>query len=389
MLSTMIKASSSVPPFDGFFVPIILSNATNSFVFLIGTDGGILGRIQLPARFTEGVVNYQRYNDQLYVLIGGSSSIYRCNLNTLTASTISSGSENFGSYWVRFNQSTLLQVRTAADEYKVLNMSTGSITTTAYDSTTTAVSGGRGAVSFYDKTSSGLSNFGSRVYWQGTKDSGSPFNGETNTATVSSGALNTRSIVLNSSPSNYSRGWSAIGNSSTAMLGSVFGGPWKVSSTSASASAWTLSNAFISYDGNTYSWQKEQESPCVPRCLTSGLQMYDSFTYYDSGLGGSRYIIGKFDFSASTNTQSATRVLSLPFGGSTSSISCTITQINDSGHIAILYQDATANNNTIVLNIVNGTTVTSTTSINVTSTYSTVRTNFVNASVSELEFHQA
>lgn len=388
MLSSIVKASSTALPFPRFFVPIVLSNATNSFVFLIGTDGEIKGRIQLPARFTGGVVNYQRYNDQLYVLIGHSSWIYRCNLNTLTASTIYPGSTNFSSYWVRLNESTLLQVGTSANQYKVLDMSTGSITTTTYTSTTVATSGGRGAVSFYNKTSSGLSDFGSRVYWQGTKVLDSPYNGETNTATVSSGALNTRSIVLATSPSNYSRGWSANGNASTAMLGSNFGGPWKVSESSSSASAWTLSTTSISYDGNTYNWQKEQEGPYVPRCLTTALQMYDGFTYYDSALGGYRFIIGKFNFSASSNTQSATRVLSLPYGGY-SSISCTITQINDSGHVAILCQDTTVNNNTIVLNIVDGTTVTSTTAIDVTSTYSTVRTNFVNASVSELEFHQA
>lgn len=370
-------------------IPIITSNSAASFLCLIGTSGALLGVIKFPSAVDEvDQVTYQRYQDQLYVMPNGAgfnTTIYRFNLSNFTVSSFSTSNSTRVSrtFWTRISATECLQVDTLNSAYNVLDLSTGTVSTTSpYTGATapTEFATSQGMTSFYDRTSSGLTNFGSRVYWAAGNTGPPTYQGEINVASLTGTSLGSRTILL-SSAGNYSRTWGAVGTNATALLANEFMGFRKVLGGSNSETQWTLASDTVTSGGKTYQTFSEWN---FPTCLNSSLRMYTGFRYNPPG-GGAEFALGTFDFSASSGTQTPVFMFALPVVASTSDpVSSTIVQIEGSGEVAALYQDPTVSTNTLKLSIISGSTINSTTTITLPVLYSSQTTYRTSTASSEL-----
>jgi hypothetical protein len=367
-------------------IPVVTIAGSTTYLILISRSGSVLARIAFPSSISNGAVTYHRYGQFLYVIPSGALSIFKFDLSSLTASTISAPYDHRATSWVRYSATQLIRVGIPDSTYKVLDMTTGNITSTSYTAaSTTGWTGSVGITGFYDKTVGGLTNFGNRLYWEGA--TGVSFNGEVNVASISGGALGTRTALV-TNISNYSRSWGAIGNSSTAMVTNSWG-MYKVSNASNSAALWNLASNNITYNSNSYGQNNDGQSPLTASCLTSNLRMYQSFGWYNNSTSTYQFVLGTYDFSQNTGTQTPTFVLAFPVKtGNYSLQTTTCVQVSSDGKVAVLYQDPSSNY-IFKLATISGSTVISTVTVDVGSAYSSGVYEFCSTPISELGIYDA
>ena len=367
-------------------IPVVTLAGSTGYLILISRTGSILARIAFPGTISSGPVTYHRYAQFLYVIIGGVSGIFKFNLISLTVSTISFGFDPRATPWVRYSATQLIRIGITESAYNVLDLTTGNISTTSYTAaSTTGWTGSVGITGFYDKTVNGLTNFGNRLYWEGA--TGVSFNGEVNVASISGGALGTRTALV-TNIGNYSISLGAIGNSSTAMVTNNWG-MYKVSNASNSATVWNLANSSITYNSNSYGQNNDGNSPLTANYLTSNLRMYQSFGWYNNATSTYQFVLGTYDFSQNTGTQTPTFVLAFPIKtGGYSLQTTTCVQVSADGKVAVLYQDP-SNNYTFKLATISGSTVLSTVTVDVGSAYSGGVYEFCSTPISELGIYDA
>ena len=366
MLSAALTTAGNISPPVGYALPIITNTSTLSYLCLVALDGTFIKAISLGVKIFGRNISYQRYGQFFYLFstsASGNNRIDKVNVRSGTVSTISTFIPCEFTFWGRISPTLAMNVGTTASTYNVMDLTTGTITTTTgyTAATTTSGAGSNAFVSFYTRGDTTVSDFQERVFWASPQSFSGSFPSEVNTALFSSGTLAPRTIVLSNGP-NLSRQWGAVGDTATAAVVLFDSNIYKVDRAAATAAQWILSSTGISYGGATY-FPTGIVSPRASALLTSNLRFY--WQQVSSATSPYKWIITSFDFTASSNTQTPVRVFDLPQRNDSVSVTCA--QVNAAGDTAFLYHNSPTAANELTLVLVSGTTVNNTYTITVPS----------------------
>ena len=316
------------------FIASIDSSGTN-YLHGLTTSGTKVGTFASPVAFS-GPSGFFR-NPYLYLFSGiTSNALYKIDCNTMgLVKTVNapSGVGRMGGI-SPISATKLISVSGADQSYYIFDTDTDTFSTVSYPNSFTAVASSHGTLTFYDETSSGLSNIQSRVWW--TAGTTSPTSdvklqyADWNGSTL--GALTTLSGGTNQSRN------TAVPMSSSKGL--VFNTNFKFRLNQSSFTQ--ILPTDYSFGGATY-----------------GFMTVDPFRYIAVSGANSTYYYGMYQDSSPGTAGYGFRVAAIdPFGSTTPAATdlgislvsnglyyapqqggfCA--RINDSGYVAIAYYDA-------------------------------------------------
>lgn len=338
-------------------LPIATRTTNNDILVIVNLSGTIQGTVTLPARALVQS-GYYRYDIYLFIF-NDTTTYYRVNLTNYTYTTGTLNSKYLNGTFTPISNTLLLGVNPTNNTYRLFDMSTQTeYTTTEYIAATAdGIATTHTTLGFFDRTTTGIANSQDVVWWTAANNNSSPFYGEYNWATISnrqptSVTLSTR----NNSPYtlNFSRNYSQTINKDYGLI-------WLFDSqlrliTRATNSFSTITPQDLSYNGNNYVY-------IAPHFLytsawgggNSAGKMYG--VWRASSGGNYFYEVCHYDPLASS-TPAPTRLFTIPAGLVYNHYACEgyVTQINQAGHVAIIWNDTSVSRNTYKLAIYNGTT---------------------------------
>ena len=294
---TLIQAASGGGEIEPLAEPLVFicSRDSSNIGYLHGltTSGTKIGTWQSPETLN-GCYAFFR-NPYLYFSPAYTSTkIYKINCNTMTLSKIITLPRSISStFFQPISQTQLIGVDVVADTYVVLDLTGDTVLSTSYSSIATTVAQTSATLSFFDETSSTLSNIQSRVWFQGGNTSGAGY--------ISYGDWNGSALSAENSTfinHNQSRGMGFTLSSTKGVL-HIFGNRlWRVTPTATTPTQVTPQT--LSYGGASYSYSQESYERSASTG-SSSTYMYVPFLDSSPGTAGYNVRIAAIDPFASTS----------------------------------------------------------------------------------------
>lgn len=293
----LIQAASGSGKAEPLTEPLVFicSRDSSNIGYLHGltTSGTKIGTWQSPETLS-GCYAFFR-NPYLYFSPAYTSQkIYKINCNTMTLSKIITLSHFIGyTLFQPISQTQLIAVDTAGNAYAVFDVTSDTVSRTTYSSIATTTASTSATLSFFDETSSALSNIQSRVWFQGGNTSGAGYisYGDWNGSTL--GAEN--STFINH---NQSRGMGYTLSSTKGVLHIFESRLWRVTPTATAPTQ--VTPQALSYGGASYVYS---QSSYDDTCSNGSNSTYMYVPLYDSspGTAGYNFRIAAIDPFASTS----------------------------------------------------------------------------------------
>lgn len=332
-----------VSTFNDVIVPYVGANGNNRYLHTLKLDGSVTGSYLLSASsaLNQQTQIYHRYLDKLYVFPRYDSITYYLidlTKNSITTHAIAQPSFTGHGQWSRFSPTELIKVSSADSAVYIFSLSANTFSTQSpYNAgTTTAIAQTHGTTTFYSKSSSGLTNFGSLVAWTAANTDQSPYDGETNTATYGLYGLGGRSTTVHNE--NYSRNTGMASNAYDAYMAYFDGATIRKISSTGTITTLTPTRT-LTYNALSYTFRAINYE--FPALMTSNRKLYGVYYYAGGGLPWS-FALAYWDFT-STNSPSPVFVRTLTASQTSDYFpaSLTMVEINDAGYVAVAHPSFT------------------------------------------------